>query len=445
MARDVGALILIAGLLACTHRGTPPAPALSVIPAVAALVVAPADPTAQRAQDVMSALVSGSAEAAEANFDATMRAALPPPLLRSLWLSLEAKYGPVSSWKLAKRDALAGKDRFTFSLQCRDGIFDLLLVLEPAGQLIGLFRANRKPDAPPADEPADARVKESGVSVGSVNLPGNLTLPTELSAARIPGVVLVAGSGPSDRDETMQHAKPLRDLAFGLAARGIAVLRFDKRPFARPDTMDIKAPTVETEVIADAVAALAVLRQSPEVDPQRLFVVGHSLGALLTPEIAQRAGRIAGLVLLAAPGRPILEGYLEQLRRNGGSQSADLAALAAQARALPHLPPTAPVFGMPASYWQDIDARDELGIAVKLGGPVLLLRGDADQNVAAVDQAHWLHGLQGKVPVEAATFSGLNHLFLAQDWQTSPHPHIPEAVLTRIAAFINGTAISPQH
>ncbi len=445
MARGIGVLVFVLGMFGCA-KGPPPAAAPPVAappaptPSAAAAVTEPQDPTAERAQAFMSALVGDAAETAEADFDATMRSKLPPPLLRSLWRGMQAKYGPVSSWKLSKRDALAGKDRFTFGVQFPDRVVDTLVVFEPGGQMIGLFFPNLHQE-PPASEPADPRVTELSVSVGALNLPGSLTLPATLGAARVPGVVLVAGSGPNDRDETMQRAKPLRDLAFGLAARGIAALRFDKRPFARPEALDSQAPTVEAEVIADAVAALTVLKQRAELDPRRVFVVGHSLGALLAPEIAQRAGAIAGLVLLAAPGRSVPELYVAQLRAHGGSQDADLAALEAQVRALPHLPPTETVLGMPASYWQDLDGRDELSIAQKLRRPVLLLRGDADENVAALDQERWLHALQGKVPVQAATLPGLNHLFLAQDWQTAPQPHIPDEVLTRIATFINANAL----
>jgi uncharacterized protein len=126
-------------------------------------------------------------------------------------------------------------------------------------------------------------------------------------------VVLIAGSGPNDRDETVGANKTLRDLAEGLSSKGVMTLRYDKRTFAHADKMS-RSDTVEQEVIADAVSAIELLRQRPEVDANKIFVVGHSLGALLAPEISQRAGGMAGMVLLAAPSRPLPQIIVEQMR-----------------------------------------------------------------------------------------------------------------------------------
>ncbi|HEY1534062.1 MAG TPA: alpha/beta fold hydrolase, partial [Polyangiaceae bacterium] len=345
------------------------------------------------------------------------------------------------SWRVVKRDNLEDTDRFTLELQFARDMMDGLVVFEPAGKIVGIFFLNA-PQRPKDTGAPDPRVKQIDVTVGPVNLPGSLALPAQPAAARVPGAVLIAGSGPQDRDESVHGAKPFRDLALALAARGIATLRYDKRTFAHPELFIADpSPTVETETIVDAVAAIGVLRARPELDPQRLFVIGHSLGALLAPEVASRAGEIAGLVLLAAPGRPVLELTLEQLRIQGVKAS-DLAPLEARIHALPQLAATESLLGLPASYWQDLDKRDEMQIARDLGRPVLLLRGGSDQNVFAVDQERWVQALSGKVPLEAATLPGLNHLLIAGDPAATATAHVPEDVSSRIAAFINAPPAS---
>jgi alpha-beta hydrolase superfamily lysophospholipase len=246
--------------------------------------------------------------------------------------------------------------------------------------------------------------------------------------------VLIPGSGPADRDETFRQAKPFRDIAYGLSHHGVASLRFDKRTHAHPEALDATHLTVEEELLADAVDAVQQMATRPEVDPRRIFIVGHSLGGLLAPEIAERARGVAGLVLLSAPGRPLGEVMIEQLRSHGVT-AADLAPLEAKVHALSTLPATEMLMGMPVHYFQDLQRRDEMATAVRLGLPVLYLRGELDQNVLAIDQANWARALTDKVPFAEATLPGLNHLFLPAPPKQAMRTRIPEEVIARIAAF----------
>src|SRR5262249_53099638 len=132
---------------------------------------------------------------------------------------------------------------------------------------------------------------------------------------------------------------------------------------------------VDKEIIDDAVDALRRLREFVGVDPDRIYVVGHSLGALVAPEIAARGGPVAGLVLLAAPGRPLPEIVLDQLKAIQ-APAAHIADAEQKLKALSshQLAPDAQVLGAPASYWWDLAGRDEIAIAKRLGKPVLLVR-----------------------------------------------------------------------
>jgi hypothetical protein len=420
---------------------TEPAPsALAALPPVAAPAAAE-DANTARCRALISALIAGSLEGAEQDFGDQIRAALPPLQLGAVWQMLTTKHGTLASWRVVKRDAPDGKDRFTLELEFADGPMSALVVFAPAGKVVGLFFADVPQQRPASPEAPDPRVKEVEITVGPLNLPGYLARPSGTERKLREGVVLIAGSGPNDRDETVNGARPLRDLAYFLAAHGIVSVRWDKRTRVHPEWFDPKTMTVEYETIADAVAAVGVLRSWPEVDPQRVFVVGHSLGALLAPEVAARAGGVAGLVLLAAPGRPVLEVTLEQLRSQGES-GASFESLAARVKALPALPGTEVLLGVPASYWQDLAKRDEMALAKKLGRPVLLLRGASDAQVAAIDQDNWLHALVGHVPVAAATLPGLGHMFIPEPAVDGAPRHVRDDALERIAAFIDNP---PKH
>ena len=161
-----------------------------------------------------------------------------------------------------------------------------------------------------ADEDA---FEETEVVVGRApwKLGGTLTIPR--GHGPFPAVVLVHGSGSADRDATRGAAKMFRDLAWGLASRGVATLRYDKRTlthalaFARqPDF------TIDDELVDDALTAVELLRQTPRIDPARIYVLGVSLGGVAAPRIAQRDPTIAGLILYSAllvecPGRTFAE------------------------------------------------------------------------------------------------------------------------------------------
>ncbi len=141
-------------------------------------------------------------------------------------------------------------------------------------------------------------------------LGGTLLVPT--GKPPFPAVVLVHGPGPNDRDESIYSNKIFADLAEGLASRGIAALRYDKRTKIYAAKMSEMDYTVQQETVEDAVRAAALLRRQPEIDPNRIFIIGHSLGGYLAPRIADRDGRLAGLVFLAANARPVEIMALEQ-------------------------------------------------------------------------------------------------------------------------------------
>src|SRR6201999_1634611 len=114
------------------------------------------------------------------------------------------------------------------------------------------------------------------------------TIVEPVGKGPFPAVVLVHGPGPDDRDETIYSNHIFRDLAEGLASQGIAVLRYDKRTKVYGEKMSELDFTIQDETVDDAVKAVALLRQQPEIDPARVFVLGHSLGGYASPRIAAR-------------------------------------------------------------------------------------------------------------------------------------------------------------
>ena len=152
-------------------------------------------------------------------------------------------------------------------------------------------------------------------------LKGMLTLPDDLSAP-VPAVVMVHGSGSSNMDEKVMKLTPFRDLAEGLAQRGIASLRYDKRTFAHPLKFSrLPNPTVKEETVDDAIRAVEMLKRDPRIDSGRVWLLGHSMGAMLAPRIDAEGADVKGLVMLAGTPHRLEEVVLRQLKQAGETRS----------------------------------------------------------------------------------------------------------------------------
>jgi uncharacterized protein len=301
---------------------------------------------------------------------------------------------------------------------------------------------------------APARFDDRAVVVGADpwRLPGTLSLPR--SPVPVPGVVIVHGSGPVDRDGTVGAVKPYRDLAVGLASAGVAVLRYDKRTFVHGARVaSIPNPTVKEETIDDAVAAAALLRSTNGVDGKRVFVLGHSMGAMLIPRIAKAYLPAAGFVMMAAPARPLEDLVLEQVRYlaslHGVMSDAEKAQVDAIRRAVdkikdPSLAPTTPadeLLGVPASYWLDLRGYDPVAAAQQLHTRMLILHGGRDYQVTRTDFERWRAAFSTTTGVTLKLYPDLNHLFVAGTGTSSPAEYtkpgrVADYVIHDIAAWI---------
>lgn len=254
---------------------------------------------------------------------------------------------------------------------------------------------------------------------GRDGLPGTLTLPRD--AGPFPAVVLVHGSGAHDRDETIGANKPFRDIAHGLAERGIAVLRYEKRTYRHRRLLSDEQFTIDSETTHDALQAIAYLRQSHFIDHRRIFVLGHSQGGMLAPRIAGRAPDVAGVILFAAPARPLLDLLVEQQRRvglldDGVINDAEQVALrrtieAARAIRAGLDPPASRLpMGLSARYWRSVDAVDPVAEAKAIRQPMLLLQGGRDLQVVSADWLRWRSAFSDTPRVTLAYHDTLNHL-----------------------------------
>ncbi len=405
----------------------------------------------QLADHVYAALKADDIAAVVEAFDPRLAQSLSSKHLREVWRSQVDTLGNLKSWKLRSKQARPAAAHLEYELTFERGRLLGDLGVNTGGPTVAgiFFRPAPEPDgvtglAGPRPVAVDTRgIRGLDLSFGKAPyiLHGTLTFPDQ--AGPHPAVLLVHGSGPQDRDETLGPNKPFRDLAEALSARGLVVLRYDKRTLVHRARMNPSRVTVEDEVLVDALAALDLLRSRAEARRDAVFVVGHSLGALLAPELALRDGKVAGVALLAPPGRSLSRTIVDQVRFLKAMPQENIAELERQsARIETRQAGASETFmGIPVGYFLDLGARDPFAATRALKRPVLLLRGSRDFQVTGADLRTWLDRLQGLPDLSWYTLEGLNHLFIAGQGPPGPAEyhqagHVAPQVSLIVAAFI---------
>jgi dienelactone hydrolase len=423
------------------------------------------DALTAKARAFLFALEKGDYPLATREFDATMLKVFGPDKIEAMWAKqLPAQVGAFKQQGPARREQLQGYEIVLITCSFEKALLDARVVFDKEGKIAGL---NFVPPAPPAkyEPPAyadPAKFEETEVTVGSGEwtLPGTLAMPK--GQGPFPAVVLVHGSGPNDRDETLGPNKPFKDLAWGLATRGIAVLRYEKRSkvYGKKIVADPKLEammTVKDETIDDALLAAALLQKTKGIDPKHVFILGHSLGGFLLPRIALAAEpkKIAGFISMAGLTRPLDDTIIRQMTYLYGlagntlsdedrKRLQDIKDAVAKVKALTDADKgsTTKLLGAMPAYWLDLRGYDPAETAKSVKAPMLFLQGERDYQVQTVDLENWKKALGSRRDVEFHLYAKLNHLFYEGEGVLVPleymqkHGSVAPYVVDDIASWI---------
>lgn len=385
-----------------------------------ALPAAAATDTPQAiAAKLLDRLDAGQYDQAEAMFNTQMQQHVPVDKLKAVWQSLP----PAGKHDAPQVSQQNGQQIIKQTLH-RGGAtaWTFTVAVDAQGKVSGMFVQPQQNAAPIPAVPADASYSEREVTVGAEGHPLGGTLAMPKGNGPFPAVVLVHGSGPNDREETIGANHVFTDIARGLAAQGIAVLRYEKRTHARPQDFKNGIVTIDSETIDDAVAAAKSLATTPGIDPKRIFVLGHSLGAMAAPRIAQRAGNVAGVIELSGAARKLIDiiPYQQRYMAKLQGKSDDPQTVAAIAKAESDIAairggakPDDTALGMRVDYWRSVDAIDPIADNKALHVPALLLHGDRDFQVPMEDWAALQHAFGDNKRFTLKLYPSLNHLGIA--------------------------------
>ncbi|HEV2490288.1 MAG TPA: DUF3887 domain-containing protein [Candidatus Acidoferrales bacterium] len=431
--------------------------------AFAAQSQSPAPDYSVLGRSFVTELASRQFDKAAASFNQQVAAVLPADKLGQTWdalLTQEGAFQGITSASVAEQGAY---HVVTVTCIFAKGNLNIVVPFDSASRIAGLhFVPAYEWSAPSYATPAAFHETPVTVPAGQWQLPGTLSLPN--GKALFPAIVLVAGSGPEDEDESIGPNKPFKDLAWGLASRGISVLRYIKRTkqYGAKSSADLSTFTVKEEYIDDARAAVALLGARPEIDPKRIYVAGHSEGGYIAPRIAAGDSQIAGIAILEGNTRPMEKLILDQLRYEAslGGQNAtavekmipDAEKAAAQMES-PDLKPGTSVSiigaSLPASYVLDLRGYDPGAVASSLKIPILVMQGARDYQVTTADYSGWQKALAGHANTTFKLFPDINHLMISGAGPSSPQEymqsglHVSAEVIEALASWISPPAPKP--
>jgi uncharacterized protein len=433
---------------------------------VAGFFVLPVEPDAQTtpdldslAKDLTQHLAARQFDPIVTHFDEAMTSAMPSAKLSEFWNGLIGQVGAFQSITGTRQQTVQVYQVVLVTTKFEKATLDVKWVFDSKARVAGFFVVPSQPQVPWAapDYAKPSAFQERQVTVGTApwQLPGTLTVPN--GAGPFPAVVLVHGSGPNDEDETLGPNKPFKDIAWGLGSKGIAVLRYDKRThkYAGELKKNLAGMTVKEEVTDDARAAVTLLATQQGVDKNRIYVLGHSLGATLAPRIAEGDDQVAGIIVMAGITRPLGQTVVDQVKylaalsgpaNDATQKQIEAAEKFAHDYESPTLKPddTLSLMGapVPGSYALDLRAYDPAATAARLRIPILVLQGEGDYQVTVKDDfAGWKKALANHHNVTMKSYPGLSHLFMPAGNPPSPADyqkadHVSVSAIDDIAAWI---------
>lgn len=376
-----------------------------------------------------------------------MLAVVNESFFNSVYADVKSKFGEYETSEYSSTTEHDVYIIYTYYAGYSSGAFNLNIVFDKENNIAGLnykFAVKK--------ESSESKYEEMEVSFGSDEFPisGTLTIPDKEGPQTV--VILVHGSGPNDRNETIYGNQPFYDIAQGLAAKGIATLRYDKRTFTYGTKMDPNTITVQNEVIEDVAHAFNYLQLQSAVQIDEVYILGHSLGGYLMPMIAKEVNLADGYIVMAGSVTPMEDLIVYQYNYILGLDGLDdgekeiikqveqgrdnIKALTAESNLS-----AVELMGLPKSYWLSIKDYNPVEAAQSIEKPMLILQGERDYQVPVTEFEQWKNKYEDNANYTFKLYDGLTHLMIYGEGDPTPQEYetagkVDQRVIDDIADFV---------
>jgi len=405
-------------------------------------------------------LKNGETEKLHAYFTKKVASKLDVEKTASIWQQITSQYGEFEQIDTTYSKEIKPNLVVNCILSFKEGSLKYRLTFNEENKIAGIFfipYKTKKPKDRETQETNEFYETKYTFKNQGFKFPAMFCYPKNQEI--IATVVFVHGSGPNDMDETIGPNKMFLELAHKLAKNGIASLRYDKRTYIAKQTGNTEGlkTDIDNVVVNDAVKAIEEVKKNEELKNLKVFVVGHSLGANLSPRIAQKSEKLDGIILMAGNSRPLEDLVVEQyeyLYARGGiskAEKAEIKKVKKQAKNVkqlekdlkknPNMELNLPLTNDTA-FWLSISRYNPIETALSISTPMLILQGSRDYQVTRDDFRNWKKALGPRKKTNYIYYTGLNHLFIKGEGKSYPEEYnrkgdISPVVITDISKWID--------
>ena len=380
-------------------------------------------PATEIALGFSQALMEGRYDDAYENYphDATMKSTVNSAKYKEMIESVLQNNGEYLDTKEPFEFEIGGYTAVDVPIHTSGESFNIEIYLDSENNIAGLKFVPYQEKQEQAQMPSTITETELTAEVNGIKLGGTLTMPKD--GGNFPCVVLVHGSGPNDRDETISMNKPFRDIAWGLASRGIAVYRYDKRNYVYNAVFQTGYElTLAEETVDDAAEISKMLAEIDGISADKIYLLGHSLGGYAIPRIADKTPEAAGYIIMAGSVSAVYElipkqyEYLFSLDGEiSFSEQESLDKVNEDYEKIKNIEDyenTDVFMGMYKAYIEDMAAYDPIDAASEIIKPVLVLQGERDYQVPLTEYNMWINAFGNSPNWEFKLYPKLNHLMM---------------------------------
>lgn len=388
--------------------------------------------------------------------DATMKRYMDANQLEATWNSLIENYDTI---QFINETIITQKDSFKITETKIDFVkksFLFKLTINNKGEISGMYFLNTKLKYTPPDYINTLNFIETKIAVPAENIISEGVLSLPKAQQNVPLVIIVGGSGGTDKDGTLGPNKPYKDIAWALAAKGIAVYRYDKRTANPANLKGIKNLNdflLYEEYVEDLKNIVAYFSEDKRINPKQIFIAGHSQGGFMLPYFTKACPKIKGVISLAGNYSNVVDlmayqfKYLKQFLPDSASKQAyDVMIKKAEYMKLnissTQINKDSMIPGLTMAYVKDMMTNGPEKLHVVLHKkPALFIQGERDYQVPMSEFELWKKAMQKSCCSTFISYPKLNHLLMEGEGISKPTEYnkpnnVPEYVVDEIATWV---------